>query len=214
MKSMNCPLCQHHTVNSLKIDGRVYRDCLVCRACFLDCENLPTENAARARYLTHSNSLSDAGYVRFLSSVLPLLKQWAPENGAVLDFGCGYAPVLVELLRQAGYDAVGYDSLFFPELPLKSDFDAVVSVETFEHFFQPSAELARIRRLLTPAGILIIKTQIFQPNIDFINWWYIRDFTHTFFYRPETFEWIAQNMGWQILFSDQREHVVLQKIAS
>lgn len=211
---MNCPLCQHQVANSFTLAGRLYWDCPECRACFMDAENLPSLNAARARYLTHSNTLSDVGYVRFLSSVLPLLKQWAPENASVLDFGCGYSPVLVEILNSAGYPAAGYDPLFFPDLPDNSEFDAVVSVETFEHFFQPATELARIRYLLAPTGILIIKTQILQPHIDFINWWYLKDFTHTFFYRLETFEWISRNLGWQILFSDLREHVVLKKIAS
>lgn len=174
--------------------------------------DLPQPGTERERYLRHSNTISNVGYVQFLSSVIPLMKRFCPAAKEVLDYGCGHVPVLVALLKKEGYRAVGYDRFFFPELPESKLFDSIVSVETIEHFFQPARELVIMNSLLKREGCVIAKTQILHDEIDFRHWWYVQDFTHTFFYRIETFEWIAENWDWQLVYSDHREHVVFQKI--
>lgn len=209
---MKCPLCGNCVTNRFQLFGREYAECSVCGSYFMGRNDLPEANAERSRYLTHNNTISNQGYVRFLSSVIPFIKRFRPTAKTVLDYGCGHTPVLVELLKQAGYQVTGYDPFFFPDLPADEKFDCIVSVETFEHFFLPAIELRRIQALLKPRGSLVIKTQILQEGSHFVNWWYVKDFTHTFFYRNQTFEWIAGKWGWQLVYTDQKEHVVFQKI--
>ena len=44
----------------------------------------------------------------------------------------------------------------------------------------------------------------------FGNWYYKRDPTHIAFYDNNTFSWIAQHYGMEIIFNDEKDFVVLQ----
>ena len=106
-----------------------------------------------------------------------LLATGAHPEARVLDVGCGagtsYArPIAervasyqgvdasataVELARSAGLDATVIDdaaSLPFPD----DDFDLAISIEVFEHLFEPHRAAAEIRRVLRPGGRLVAST--------------------------------------------------------
>jgi SAM-dependent methyltransferase len=78
----------------------------------------------------------------------------------VLDFGCG-SGLLVQYLREKGYDAVGYDpySRDHGDLaPLAGQYDAVVAQDVIEHDEDPLAVLARLDGLSRPGAWIAIGT--------------------------------------------------------
>ena len=145
-----------------------------------------------------------------LEGPIALLREHGPAARRVLDYGCGPCPVLVDLLRRAGYDAVGYDPLFAPDADLSRPFDTVISVETFEHFANPRAELHRIASLLRPGGHLIITTLFHHGPAGIPNWWYARDKTHVSFYSPATLRWICEHFSFTTLYCDDKNLAILR----
>lgn len=91
------------------------RNLLHCSACdlgFVPAAEQVSADQARARYWRHRNTPEDAGYVAMLSGIIELLHVQSPTARRVLDYGSGPTPVLVELLREAGHEAAGYESAY------------------------------------------------------------------------------------------------------
>ena len=165
------------------------------------------------RYLEHENSLENEGYVRMFQEKIDILKAY--EIKSALDYGCGYKPVLKTLLERQGIKAEGYDPNFFPDTSPGKLYDLVISTETFEHFRNPSEEISRIAENLVPGGILAIMTRFYPAeNKNFADWYYKRDPTHIIFYCPHTFQWIAENKGFKLIFNNGYDFVVLKKLFS
>lgn len=64
-----------------------------------------------------------------------------------------------------------------------------------EHFHEPYQEFNRLYSLLNPGGKLYCMTELFRNETNFKNWSYHDDFTHVFFYHPETIKWIQNEYG-------------------
>lgn len=168
-------------------------------------------DAQRLRYRQHENTIDNAGYVERFHRLISLLREKTPEARRILDYGCGHPSVFVDLLKSAGYEAVGYDPLFAPNARLAPAFDAVVSVETFEHFADPANDLARIASLLHPGGILAIMTLFHRGPESLEDWWYVRDPTHVSFYSPATIRFISEAYGFTPLLIDDKSIAFLLK---
>jgi SAM-dependent methyltransferase len=149
------------------------------------------------RYLTHRNSGDDPGYVAFLSR-LAVWVEGRTESGATgLDYGCGPAPVLGDILIRSGRPTVSYDPLFRPdEQLLDASYDFVTCSEVVEHAFDPAHLFETLRRLVRPGGLLAVMTRMPGFEAPFKRWWYRRDPTHVAFYPPEAMRWIAERHGW------------------
>jgi hypothetical protein len=182
-------------------DGKRYADCARCGLIHLEPSHHPTAQAERAHYDTHDNDPGDARYRGFLSRLAePLLKRLPPGAGG-LDYGAGPGPTLSVMLAERGHPTAVYDPFFHPDRAvLERRYDFVTCSETAEHFHRPREVLVRLRDLLRPDGILAVMTVMYpgpEPaGADFAGWWYRRDPTHVSFYRPRTFEWIAEWLGW------------------
>lgn len=197
-----CPLCGAPASISTKAAGRTFVHCGVCDLIHVPAAQHLAPIAERARYLRHQNRIDDAGYVETVEGVLGMLAKHARPAGRVLDFGSGPTPVLVELLRRRGYDAVGYDPHFGGGDWPDGVFDAIVSVETFEHLREPAVELSRIRDALAEGAPLVVKT-LFHGGIDTLaDWYYVRDTTHVAFYSGATFSWIAKAFDLRLVRHD------------
>jgi hypothetical protein len=61
-----------------------------------------------------------------------------------------------------------------------------------------SSREGRELKTLRPRSYLGIMTDFFQEDCNFEKWHYKEDPTHICFYRPRTFEWVAQWMGWRL----------------
>lgn len=194
------------------------RKVLACPAChlrFIDpFQWLPPE-AEAVRYRLHKNSINDEGYIRFLQPVVECLRRNLPA-GRVLDYGCGPAPVLMELLRRAGYEVSGYDPNFhvLPEgwdLERAGAHDAVVSAEVFEHFRSPRDDISRIAALLKPGGWLVVMTELVPGSMSMDKWAYANDTTHILFFSDVTFQYMAERWGFQVVEISGGRLVLMQR---
>jgi len=206
-----CPLCRRAGRPAARAHGRDFYHCRECDLIWIPPAQHLDAGGQRTRYLAHENTIDDADYVALLSRPIELLRRHCPDAHRVLDYGSGPTPVLVELLRRAGYEAVGYDPLFSPDADLSRPFDAVVSIETFEHFADPHGEIERIGGLLAPGGCLIISTCFHAGPQTVADWWYARDATHVSFYSDTTMDWICGAFGFTLIDTSEPSIRVLRR---
>ncbi|GJL79558.1 MAG: hypothetical protein NPINA01_25470 [Nitrospinaceae bacterium] len=197
-------------------DKREYWVCSVCRLIFVPENHFLPEKEEVEHYLKHENSLENQGYVQMFQEKIQVIQNICPNIHSVLDYGCGYEPVLKTLLIREGCEVEGYDPHFFPDADLSKPFDLIISTETFEHFQHPGKEIRSLIPLLNPGGYLAVMTRLVPkknnpPSLEsFDNWYYKRDPTHIAFYSSETFAWMAHTFGMQIVFNNEKDFVVLQ----
>lgn len=209
-----CPFCANVTEVSTNYVNRHFFQCGRCDLIFVSREQHVDLPAERERYLRHQNSRDNPGYVEMLKSSVDLLRRVAPNACDILDYGAGPTPVLVELLNEAGLKAMGYDPLFSPDTDLSNSFDAILSIETWEHFRQPRETISHIVSLLRLGGCLIVQTQL-HGGLESINgWWYARDKTHVAFYSQKTMQFIAQCFGLDVDGSHESTVIVFRKCVS
>jgi hypothetical protein len=124
-----------------------------------------------------------------------------PAHSKGLDFGCGPAPVLAEILRSAGHRVAIYDVYYFPhQTALDGQYDFITATEVVEHLARPMLELERLWQLLAPGGTLGIMTKLVIDAERFTTWHYIRDPTHISFFSRDTLQWVAAQLNANIEF--------------
>ncbi len=187
---------------------RDYHHCPRCDFVFVPPEFQPGAAAEKARYMTHNNDPSDAGYRDFLSRLWNVLKRHLSPGALGLDYGSGPEPVLATMIRGEGFDVRIYDPYFAPDRSaLDERYDFITCCETAEHFAKPGEEFETLGRLLKPEGWLGVMTGMKENWEGFADWNYARDETHVGFYSPGTMGWIANRHGWHAEFP--RENVAL-----
>ena len=211
-----CILCEGNSVLPLEFSNpaekhqkRNYLQCPVCGLIFVpDCFHLSPEDE-RARYRLHENTLSNEGYVGMFLQKIDLIKQYCPGIRSVLDYGCGPEPVLAELMKRDGIDCDFYDPYFFPEYPEKK-YDLVISTEVFEHFRNGKAEIKKIKSLLAAGGFLAVMTLFHDNAGNFGEWWYKSDPTHICFFCMRTFDWIAEEFGFKVVYANKKNFIIMK----
>lgn len=177
---------------------RRYFHCANCDLRFLDPAHHLNETDERHRYDLHENDMNDSRYRNYLTPIA----DWVKENsgGDGLDFGCGKAPLLAELLQQRGCHMQVYDPYFFPDLSYREQsYDFCVAVEAIEHFYYPLKEIEQLTKLLKVNGSLGFVTQLFQDETNFSTWYYRLDPSHVCFFSKKTFAWIQSKFGFKRL---------------
>lgn len=208
---MRCSLCEAVATSvAINREREVFR-CPVCDLAFLAPADHITDAEARSEYLQHDNTMECKGYVRMFEKKIATFEEHCAGVSSILDYGCGPGPVLVELLRRGGYDAVGYDPMFFPDADLDREYDCVISTEVFEHFSNPDDDIRRIGRLVAPGGYLAVMTLLHDTDTDFSKWWYLSVPSHIAFYSARTIEWIATRYGYTLVHSDGTRFAILRK---
>jgi ubiquinone/menaquinone biosynthesis C-methylase UbiE len=200
---MNCPLCstpsQLYYTNTERDDQQYFR-CPECQSIAMHPQHYLTREEEKARYLTHNNDVNDPGYQKFVRPVIQEVTTRLAPNNQGLDYGAGTGPVITKLLRENGYSMTTYDPIFIPNSEaLNSTYDFIVCCEVVEHFHQPQTEFARFHQLIHPGGLLVIKTELLNSVIDFPDWYYKNDPTHTIFYTPVGIRLILQQYGFKVL---------------
>jgi len=194
-EDINCPLCKgtNRQIFSIPKLGCLYFDCLDCRLISMSKSNHLSHDQEYARYLLHHNDVSDVRYQNFVKDITCFVQNHIKPPATGLDFGSGPGPVVTQILRTHGYTMSCYDPYFAntPEL-LSNQYDFIVSCEVVEHFHHPAEEFVNFKQCLKANSPLIIKTLLFEDNLDFSNWYYAKDPTHVCFYRSHTFDWIAK----------------------
>lgn len=111
-----------------------------------------------------------------------LLAKWFPQNGRLLDIGCGYGH-FIEMMRRYGWDVSGIEpsehasafarskglpavqgSFEAAEYPAAS-FDAITAFYVLEHVCDPLTVLEKIRSLLKPGGMLVLRIPHTTPIV-------------------------------------------------
>jgi 2-polyprenyl-3-methyl-5-hydroxy-6-metoxy-1,4-benzoquinol methylase len=181
-------------------DGpRRYYLCDECLLVHLDRSHWPTPDEERQRYLLHRNHRAHDGYVQFLRRLADPVAERVTPGSRGLDFGCGPAPVLAELMSERGHVMASYDPLFHADRAvLDAQYDFITCCEVLEHVHDPNELLGRMPAMLRDRGLLGVMTSLRREDQDFGTWRYRRDPTHVCFYHDATLEWIARQRGWAL----------------
>ena len=178
--AIDCPVCDGTAFESLFTkDGQRFVRCPGCGLVLINPRPFLAELGAvyDARY--------SAGYIRKAPQKLErahqrvgkLVRRYSLQGGRWLDVGCS-AGFLVAAARAAGFDAIGLDveaaaidygrqqlgldglqcsPLVDAALPAAS-FDVITIYDVIEHVPDLNAVVAEMKRLLTPDGILHVRT--------------------------------------------------------
>lgn len=211
--TLKCILCGSTAAFPLdfkKPAKRIFVHCPQCDLIFVPENYHLTPPQEVSRYKMHRNTLSNEGYVGMFLEKIAMVHKFCPDVKSVLDYGCGPSPVLSELLKMDGFSCDIYDTYFFPVFP-EGSYDLVISTEVFEHLRDIRKELDNICGLIKHGGYLAIMTSLHDVVGDFENWWYASDPTHISFFSARTFDFLAQDFGFEIIYRDNRNFIILKK---
>ena len=198
--NINCTLCGTKSTLYSKKQHKRYYACPLCQGIFMHPDDYLTKEAEKSRYEMHHNDVLDLGYQGFVGPIVDAVSQLFTSNSIGLDYGCGTGPVISKMLMDKDYVIKLYDPFFANQYEnLQRQYDYIVCCEVMEHFHHPSDEFNKLKRLLKPNGMLIMKTSLYHETIDFENWYYKNDPTHVFFYRKSTLEWILKHYHFKSL---------------
>ena len=190
--------------------GRELYRCPRCDYVHVSKSSFLKSEEEKKRYTFHKNSIDDTGYVTFLKRLILPLDTFLRHGDAVLDYGSGPEPVFAELLRRKGFNVQTYDP-FFSSLFLDEErYNAVTSVEVFEHFHNPAKELKTIFLLIEQGGFLGIMTERHNASTDFKTWYYTKDPTHVGYFSDATFEWIETKYSLRRVYDDKERVLIWQ----
>lgn len=206
-----CTLCSGTAIETIRRPNRAFCHCPECDLILVPERFHLSAASQRERYARHNNHPENPGYVGMLNEVADLLDATISRPARVLDYGSGPSPVLVDLLRRRGVDAIGFDPLFAPELDATARFDAVVAVETLEHVAHPAEELRRICDLVRPGGTFVMRTLLHQGPLSVSGWWYARDSTHVSFYSAATLRSIERLFPLNLVQTDGLRYAVFRR---
>ena len=197
-----CTVCKNKKIKFfLNVKGLDYWQCSLCKATMLDPIQFISSNKEKKHYLKHNNEINDTRYRIFLSNLIEPLKDKISVDDMGLDYGCGYAPALADILKKDGFNVELYDPFFFKnENIFCRKFNFITCSEVVEHFFKPYEEFNKIDSLLATNSWLAIMTSFMTEDYLFKNWHYRRDPTHVVFYKKITFKIIANQRDWKINF--------------
>jgi len=215
---MKCKICEGKT-ESFYDD---YMACTTyhCRPCeliFKDEEAIVSTESELKVYRQHNNTEENLGYVAMFQDFIDkTIMPHKAEIETVLDFGSGPNPVLAGILKREGFQTDYYDKFFAPEKVYEGKrYDLITSTEVIEHIADIQGVMQLFSEHLNPGGYLALMTQ-FHDNSpqQYLKWWYRRDPTHIVFYRPKSFEKVADKFGLTLRYHDDKKIVLLQKNSS
>lgn len=209
---MNCRLCLSN-YKLIKISGKDKREYLLCDNCKLITvhpDYFLNKEEEKERYLQHQNGIHQTGYVNFLNTAIQPALEHITKEMIGLDYGCGYAPTISEILKQKGFKCENYDPIFFRK-KLKRKYDFIFSTEAFEHFFHPLKEIETIVNRLKSNGLMIIMTERWTMEEKFSNWYYTTDPTHVAFYHNNTFDFICNKYALKKVYDDGSRVIILRR---
>lgn len=192
----NCPLCNGNAVVFCEKPNHLFYKCAICEGIFRPKFTHLNSIAEKAHYEKHNNDVNDIGYQNFVFPVVKVVLEHFSIDDKGLDFGSGTGPVIAKLLREQEYQIENYD-LYFENKPnlLQQKYNYITCCEVMEHFKEPLKEFQQLQKMLQPNGKLICKTEMYNNQVPFENWYYKNDVTHVFIYQLATLHWIQKNLS-------------------
>ena len=196
-----CPLCSGNSEPFHDDPGRAFYRCPDCDLIFVANEHLPPLKDELARYALHDNRFDDPDYRAFLSRLAGPIIARTSLGAHGLDYGCGQAPVLADILSASGRPTASYDPHFRRDSALLSRrYDFLTCSEVVEHVHDPLPMFELFARLMDRGGVIGVMTGLSDDAGPFADWWYRRDPTHVRFYSRATMGWVASRFGWSVEF--------------
>lgn len=189
--------------------------CKSCEFIFKNQKDYVDSDKELSQYKNHNNTMESPGYVEMFEKFMDATFEPYIDNiTTVLEFGSGPGPVLSELLRQRGLDVDIYDKYFSPQKIYENKkYDLITSTEVIEHIEKPLEVFEVFSKHIKKDGYLALMTQFHKnEEEDFKKWWYKNDPTHICFFRPRTFETLANMSGFEIVKHDDVKSVLLRKV--
>ena len=226
LETVDCPICEKDdTVELMRVrdlnllqpgEFRLVR----CRGCGLSYVNPRPTWEAMGRYYTADywvatgRCADESKLGAGVQEALRWLGQHRP-GGRVLDVGCGAGNQAATMMRR-GFEVVGLDpheqacqvarelngvnvvcaNLETADLPDNS-FDAVMFSAVLEHVHEPLVDLRRVRALLRPGGVVVVRapnTQCWQARL-FGRWWFLEVPRHLYHLTPRTLDSLLRKAG-------------------
>lgn len=204
--NQKCILCKSQTEKIHHPQIGDYYYCMYCEFITKDYQQLVSKEAELKLYSRHNNSVEDPVYVEFFYKFLnDAVFPYTTSGKKGFDFGSGPSPVLAQILeRNHNYYMDIYDLFYSPEkVFVGQKYDLVTTTEVVEHLKNPLEYFKLFSKLLKPGGVLAVMT-LFHQNDEahFLNWHYIRDWSHISFYTPKTMEYIASEVGLKVIHTN------------
>jgi SAM-dependent methyltransferase len=224
----NCPICKAASAYELTKDGCAYFECSACDFLFhrpTGIENL--RNYDRSYWESERTEAlrreREDGFMRAVE--LLYLSAIPVEN--ILDFGCGFGVTVTQLREELKVNAVGVDpfgefeeSAFLHRMTLRElrakypqgFFDAIYSIEVFEHLESPKEMLTELFYFLKPGGKLLINTGTreflakYDPAANYID---PLGRGHISIYSLKSFSALGSPLGFTARFLGERTYMVL-----
>ncbi len=199
---INCPLCRAAD-NSLFAEDRhrPYHRCHQCQLVFVPPAFYLSARREKAEYDLHENSVTDPAYRRFLSRLAEPLIERIPAGAEGLDFGCGPAPALADILRRSQLSVSVYDIFYCPDASvLERQYDFICATEVMEHLHRPGEVIHMLWQRLRTSGHLAVMTKLVLNAEAFARWHYKNDPTHVVFFSRSTFHWLAEWLSAKVMF--------------
>ncbi|PKP12109.1 MAG: 2-polyprenyl-3-methyl-5-hydroxy-6-metoxy-1,4-benzoquinol methylase [Bacteroidetes bacterium HGW-Bacteroidetes-4] len=204
---MNCTLCD--TILDKMADD-YYFICPTCGAYVKDKKFFLTSQQEKERYQEHNNDVNDIGYQTFTSPITNAIITNQNKMQLGLDYGSGTGPVISKQLKDLGFQVKLYDFYFYPNQEyINYQYDYIFSCEVFEHFHNPKQEIEKLLLLLKQGGHFYIMTHLYQPKIDFTNWYYRNDPTHVFIFTSKTIEFVARK--YNLIIEEMTDRLIILK---
>ncbi len=173
---MRCPICESTSPKYLTKNGCVFNRCSNCGFIFhrSDPDAPSRQPAYDERYwkMERTEALRREQEDCFLRALELLYLSSVPVEN-ILDFGCGLGMTVRQLRQQLKLNAIGVDvSAVFEHTEYlhrctleevshmypAGYFDAVYSIEVFEHLEDPRGTMSLLNRLIKPGGKILINT--------------------------------------------------------
>lgn len=205
-----CPLCGEEKYFIKRYRRRSYYRCENCASISLNENDYPTPEEEKKRYLEHDNDVNDIRYQNFVRPIVSAIMNDFTSQHKGLDYGAGTGPVITKLLIDCSYDIKAYDPYFhnYPDY-LEQKYDYIACCEVIEHFYNPSDEFKRLKKMLNKNGKLYCKTELLKENTSFENWYYKNDPTHVFFYTKKSLQWIKENFSFSNITIKDKDRLII-----
>lgn len=198
---MKCPLCRSKTISDYYNSKKTsYIQCSDCSLVFIPRDQLLSNEEEHARYELHDNSITNNGYVKYLSKIADKLEALNLTQLKILDFGSGKNAVLETVLHQRNIKCYSYDPLYdLGNSNLKFSYGVIVVCEVIEHIYNIYEEINLLSSLLDRGGYLLLRTELLLDNTDFSSWWYKEDVTHVNFFTPKAINKVVELIGGEVV---------------